>query len=235
MQRRTNDPKAGPPVTGRTSDVPAHAQTPDGAAGEPGEPRGQSIPLKPAVLLVVMAITLPVLLAIIQINYRSTDRVVRDHAMDLVETFRAETVEDIAGEFRTFTALIATAAELGGQEPGFFGNNRSLGYLLRVLQHSQTAINAYVGMADGSFRQARRISDPSIAIHDSLPPPGAEFAWRLLEPEPDRPLLDRYVFLDGAGRELGEVMEQMAGYSANMDYATRRENLTRARWWWRCP
>ena len=168
-------------------------------------PRRFSIPLKPAVLLVVMLLTVPVLLAIIRINYVSTDRVVTDHAMALVERFRAEAVEDIVGEFDELRAQIATAAELGRQEPQFFAGDRSLPYFLRVLQHSDTALNVYVGLEDGSFRQARRLHDPSITIHGTQPPDGAQYAYRLLEPEPGQPVFDRYVFLDAEARPMGEV------------------------------
>ncbi|MBB96029.1 MAG: hypothetical protein CML68_15740 [Rhodobacteraceae bacterium] len=182
-----------------------------GRDGQDSGREGFSVPLKPAVLLVVMAMTLPVLLAIIQINYRSTDRVVRDHAMKLVETFRGETIEDIDAEFRNFNAQIASAAELGRQEPGFYEDNRALPYLFELLRTSRTALNVYVGLEDGSFRQARRLHDPSLAIHDVVPPEGAEYAYRLLEPQPGVPVLDRYVFLDPDRQPLGEVSAQ-SGY-----------------------
>ncbi|GHG79511.1 adenylate/guanylate cyclase domain-containing protein [Pseudodonghicola xiamenensis] len=168
---------------------------------------GFSFPLKPAVLLIVMALTVPVLLAIIEINYRSTDRVVRDHATALVERFRRATVEDIVSEFDILTGQIAVAAELGRQEPGFFAEDRALGYLFRVLQHSRTVLNVYVGLSDGSFRQARRIGDPSQPILGAVPPPGTEYAYRLLDPGADGPLRDRYIFLDKAQTVLGEVAE----------------------------
>ncbi len=170
-----------------------------------------AVPLKPAIMVVVTAMTVPVLLAIIQINYRSTDRVVREHAIALVEKFRAETVEDIVGEFDALTAQIVTAAELGRQEPRFFAGNRSLGYLFRVLEHSPTALNVYVGLEDGAFRQARRIHDPTVEIHGTLPPENATFAYRLLEPEPGEPVLDRYVFLDEDQTVLGEAAA-VSGY-----------------------
>ena len=64
------------------------------------------------------------------------------------------------------------------------------------LQHSDTVLNVYVGLEDGSFRQARRIHDPKVPIHGAPPPAGAEYAYRLVEPGSGSPVLDRYIFLD---------------------------------------
>ncbi|MGR3804695.1 adenylate/guanylate cyclase domain-containing protein [Marinibacterium profundimaris] len=182
----------------------------DAGAG-PGVESGArrfSVPLKPAVLLVAMLLTVPVLLAIMVINYQSTDRVVTDHAFALVERFRAEAIEDIESEFDELQAQIATAAELGRQEPSFFTDGRSLPYFLRVLLHSDTALNVYAGLEDGSFRQARRLQDPTVAIHDQPPPDGAVNAFRVIETDPldpEAPLLDRYFFLNAQEEIVGEL------------------------------
>ena len=44
------------------------------------------------------------------------------------------------------SSLIGTAAELGRQDPGFFEDDRALAYLFRILQHSETVLNVYVGL-----------------------------------------------------------------------------------------
>ncbi|MAY45153.1 MAG: hypothetical protein CML65_07850 [Rhodobacteraceae bacterium] len=223
MQRRTNDQGADrmDPVR-RAPDYGAGADTGPYSGPHSGPDTGRdagkdrfSFPLKPTILLVVMAVTVPVLLAIIQINYKSTDRVVRAHAFKLVEQFRAETIEDIAAEFTALTAQIATSAELGHQDPSFYSDDRALGYLFRELQYSKTALNVYVGLEDGSFRQARRLHDTSVPIEGTLPPEGAEYAYRLLEPAPGQPVMDRYVFLSPDQQKLGEV-------SAESDYDPRQ-------------
>ena len=67
------------------------------------------------------------------------------------------------------------------------------------------------GSTDGSFRQARRIHDHNVPIHGALPPAGAEFAYRLVEPARGPPVLDRYVFLDASQNRLGEVAAE-SGY-----------------------
>lgn len=169
------------------------------------------VPLKPTVIAVFMAITVPVLLAIIQINYVSNDRVVRAHAAQLVERFRSDAVQDVVNEFAALQSLIGTAAELGRQEPGIFEDDRILSYLFRVLQHSDTVLNVYVGLEDGSFRQARRIQDPNVPIEGPMPPAGAEYAYRLVEPALGPPVLDRYIFLDAEQNPLGEVAAE-SGY-----------------------
>jgi adenylate cyclase len=163
------------------------------------------VPLKPTVVAIFMAMTVPLLLAIIQINYVSSDRVVHAHATQLVERFRSDAIQDIVSEFAALRSLIGTAAELGRQEPGVFEDDRILSYLFRVLQHSDPVLNVYVGLEGGSFRQARRIQDPDVPIDGQLPPAGAEYAYRLVEPALGPPVLDRYVFLDAGQNPLGEI------------------------------
>ena len=155
---------------------PPDVTTPGAGAAERSSPprRGRFVvPLKPTVVVVVLAMTVPVLLAIIQINFVSSDRVVRAHAAQLVELFRGDAVQDIVNEFAALRSLIGTAAELGRQEPGVFEDDRALSYLFRVLQHSETVLNVYVGLEDGSFRQVRRIDDPEVPIHGQTLPPRA--------------------------------------------------------------
>ena len=167
--------------------------------------RRRTLPLKATVLLVFIAMTVPVLLGIVRANYVSSDRIAREYAANLLERFRREAVRDIESTFAALSSLIASAAELGRQDPGLFEDDRALPYLLRILQHSDTVLNVYVGLADGSFRQARRLHDPDLAIHGTTPPRGAVFAHRLVEPARGTPVLDRYIFLDLQENHLGEV------------------------------
>lgn len=163
------------------------------------------MPLKATILCVFILTTIPVLGAIIQINYQSSNRVVRAHAANIVERFRNETIRGIETEFETFKSLVTTAAELGRYAPDVFTDSRALLYLFSMLQHNKTLLSVYVGLEDGSFRQARRIHDPNVSIHDSLPPKASKYAYRLVDPEYAPPMLDRYIFLDSAQNVLGEV------------------------------
>jgi adenylate cyclase len=74
-----------------------------------------------------MAMTVSVLLAIIQINYVSSDRVVRTLAVGLVERFRNDAVQDITRDLGALKSLIGIAAELGRQDPGVYEDDRALG------------------------------------------------------------------------------------------------------------
>jgi adenylate cyclase len=169
------------------------------------------VPLKAAVVAIFIAMTVPVLLAIIQINYASSDRVVRTYAAELVERFRSDAIQDIVSEFAALKSLIGTAAELGRQDPGVFEDDRVLSYLFRVLQTNETVLNVYVGLEDGSFRQARRIHDPDVPINGQMLPPGTDYAYRLVEPALGPPVLDRYIFLDAGQNPVGEVAAE-SGY-----------------------
>jgi adenylate cyclase len=178
----------------------------EGAEGTSGLWRDRFVvPLKATVVVVFMAMTVPVLLAIVQINYVSSDRVVRSHAAELVERFRKDTIQNVVGEFAALNSLVGTAAELGRQEPSIFEDDRILPYLVRVLKTDETVLNVYVGLEDGSFRQARRIHDPGVPILEQTVPPGVDYAYRLVEPARGPPVLDRYVFLDAEENPVGEV------------------------------
>ncbi|WP_233270470.1 adenylate/guanylate cyclase domain-containing protein [Chachezhania sediminis] len=170
-----------------------------------------SVPLKATILVVFVLTTVPVLGAIVEINRRSSDKVARAHAAEMVERFRTETIREIVTEFDALISVITTAAELGREAPDIFTDNRALRYLFSLLQQSETMLNVYVGLEDGSFRQARRIQDPTAEIHGVLPPPGSEYAYRLVEPSQDAPTMDRYIFLDVDRNELGEVAAE-TGY-----------------------
>ncbi|MCR9177787.1 MAG: cache domain-containing protein [Alphaproteobacteria bacterium] len=181
------------------------------AATASPEGRRFSLPLKSTILVVFILTTVPVLLANIQINYNSTEKVARTHALDMVERFRNEKIREIVTEFRALKSLISTAAELGRQAPDVFADDRALSYLFSMLQHDPTMLNVYVGQEDGAFRQARRIHDPELPIHGTVPPERAEFAYRLVLPKAGVPVLDRYIFLDADQTALGDVAAE-TGY-----------------------
>ena len=169
------------------------------------------LPLRPTIIAVCMAMTVPVLLLIVQLNYSASEQAARTQAGALVERFRTDAIDDIVGKFAALRSLIEPAAELGRQETSFYEDDRALGYLRQILTHSDTILNVYVGLEDGSFRQARRLHDMTVPIHGTLPPEGAVFAYRLLEPVPGEPTLDRYIFLDTDGNPLSEVAAE-SGY-----------------------
>src|SRR6478609_7640564 len=75
--------------------------------------RKLTLPLKATVLVVFVAMTVPVLLGIVRVNYVSSDRVAREYAANLLERFRREAIRDIETSFAALSSLIATAAELG--------------------------------------------------------------------------------------------------------------------------
>ena len=169
-----------------------------------GSQRRLLLPLKLTIHLVFFLTTVPFLIAIIQINYRSNEWVVRAHATEMVERFRNETIREVVSELEMLKSLIATAAELGRQAPDLFTDSRALNYFFSTLDQSETLLNVYVGTEDGTFRQARRIHDLEAKIHDSAPPEEAKYAYRLVEPGKGVPTLDRYIFLDAEQNVLGE-------------------------------
>ena len=206
---------AGLAAGARPRDAPsgkdaARSPTPFAAKAPPLRQR-LLLPLRPTIIVVFMAMTVPVLLLIVQLNYTTSEQAARTQAATLVDRFRTNAIDDIIGKFAALRSLIEPAAELGRQEPSFYEDDRALGYLRQMLSHSDTILNVYVGLEDGSFRQARRLHDMSVPIHGTLPPDGAVYAYRLLEPTPGEPTLDRYIFLDAEWNPLSEVAAE-SGY-----------------------
>ncbi len=160
--------------------------------------------LKPSILTAFFFLTVPVFFTIIAVTYFSNDNIARTNAKELVERFRIDALESIEDDFNPLKSLIRSAAALGDQDPGFYRDNRSLKYFYSILLHSPKIVSVYAGLSDGSLRQTRRI-DPSTAIRDTPPPPGARYAYRWIVPKAGAPILDHYVFLDAEQKELGSI------------------------------
>src|SRR5579862_9929443 len=125
--------------------------------------------LKPTILTLFIVLTMPVTVAIVAVTYVSNDHIAHDSADRLVERFRVSALEDIQSVFEPIKTMVRSAAVLGQEEPDFFFNDRSLAYMQSVLLHNDKTVSVYVGLNDGTFRQARRI-DPTVEIQGKLPP-----------------------------------------------------------------
>ena len=137
--------------------------------------------LRPSILTLFVLLTVPVFFTIIAVTYLSNDRIARSNAEELVERFRIEAVEDIRNVFDPIKSLVRSAAVVGDEQTDFYSDNRSLKYLLSILLHNEKIVSVYAGLADGSFRQARRI-DPTVEIQGKRPPDGVKYAYRWIEP-----------------------------------------------------
>ncbi len=161
-----------------------------------------SLRLKPSILTLFVLLTVPVLGALIALNYVSNDRTARVQGKELIERFSDEAIDSIRQIFDPIKSLVRAAAVVGDEQPDFFRDNRSIKYFYAILQHSPKIVSVYAGLNDGSFRQARRI-DPKVPIFGKLPPPETAFAFRWIEPKPGESVIDHYLFLDAQGRGVG--------------------------------
>src|SRR5712672_1781770 len=175
--------------------------------------------LRPSILTLFVLLTVPVFFTIIAVTYLSNDTIARSNAEELVERFRIDAVEDIRNVFDPIKSLVRSAAVVGDEQRDFYSDNRSLRYLLSILLHNERIVSVYAGMADGSFRQARRI-DPTAEIQGKPPPDGVKYAYRWIEPPKASTPVDRYAFLDANEKEL-----------ARSDQATSYD--PRTRFWYR--
>jgi adenylate cyclase len=156
---------------------------------------GRKPRLRSSIVALFVLLTIPIFFSIVAVTYFSNDAIARANADALIERFREEAIDNIQGMIDPIKSLIRSAAMVGTQAPDFYSDNRSLKYLLSVLQHSDKLVSIYVGMADGSFRQARHIN-PAVEIQGKLPPAHTKYAYRWIEPSRASPAIDHYVFLD---------------------------------------
>jgi adenylate cyclase len=162
--------------------------------------------LRPTILMLFVLLTVPVFFTIVAVTYLSNDSLARSHANDLVTRFRADAISNIQDMFGPIKSLVRSAAAIGNEQPDFYASNRSLKYLFSILVHSDKIISMYVGAADGSFRQARRI-DPNVTIQGKLPPQGSKYAYRWIDRSKGSAAVDHYVLLDAAEAEIGTSEE----------------------------
>ena len=183
----------------------------------------KNLRLRPSILTLFVLLTVPVFFAIVAVNYVSNEEIARDNADELVGRFRVEAIENIQHLFDPIKSLVRSAAALGSEQPDFFEDNRSLKYLFSILQHSDRIISMYVGLNDGSFRQARQI-DPAVEIQGKLPPVGTRWADRWITPRRGAAPVDHYLFLDKDRKELGSS-EQTTSYDprARLWYVTAQQ------------
>ena len=165
--------------------------------------------LRPSILVAFVALTVPVFVGIISVTYISNDRIARENAQALIERFRVDTLGDVEDDIVPIKSLVRAAATLGNEMPDYYASDRSIAYFQSLLPHSDKIVSAYVGLADGSFRQARRV-EANARIGNAFPPAGSIFASRVIDPTKGAPLLDRYVFFDKDGKELGRLDEPTA-------------------------
>lgn len=166
--------------------------------------------LKPSILALFVILTAPVSVTIVAVTFLSNESIARSDAEALVERFRINSVADAQSDFDPIKAMARSAAVVGAEQPDFYFDDRSLGYLNSVLLANDKIISVYVGLNDGTFRQARRV-EPQVMVQGKLPPPDARYAYRWILKGPEGTLIDRYQFRNAEGKVLG-VSEQETTY-----------------------
>jgi adenylate cyclase len=180
----------------------------------------KNLRLRPSILTLFVLLTVPAFLAIVAVTYISNEKIARANADQLVERFRTDAIQNIQHDFDPIKSLVRSAAAVGAAQPDFYSDNRSLAYLFSIIQHSEKIVSTYVGLADGSFRQARQI-EATVEVQGKLPPPEARYAFRWIDAAPRGTApIDHYLFLDAQQKEVGKS-EQVTAYDP------------RARMWYR--
>jgi adenylate cyclase len=158
--------------------------------------------LRSSIVALFALLTVPIFLGLDALTYFSNEATAQANADELIGRFREEAIDNIQGMVDPIKSLVRSAATVGGQQPNLYKDNKSLDYLFSILEHSDRLISVYVGMSDGSFRQARRI-DPKVKVHNKMPPAGAVYAYRWIESPNGGAAIDHYIFLDKDRKPLG--------------------------------
>jgi adenylate cyclase len=167
----------------------------------------RKIRLRPTILTLFVLLTVPVFLAIVSITYVSNEKIAATNADTLIGRFRTDAVQNITNMFEPIESLVRSASVVGSQQPDFYSDNRSLKYLFSILSHSDKLVSVYVGLDDGSFRQARRMS-PNVEVQDKIPPKDVRYADRWIEPPQNSPAIDHYLFLNANHDEIGSSQQE---------------------------
>ena len=164
--------------------------------------------LRPSILTMFVLLTVPVFSTIVAANYLTSQSIARESAAKLVERFRIDAIESIEDAIHPVNSMVHNAAVLGAEQPEFYSQDASSSYLLSMLRHSHTIIATYVGLADGSFRQARRLSGELKVRRQPRrrKAPNSPIAGSIRRADRRRSL-DRYIFLDQTGKVLGTAAE----------------------------
>ena len=170
----------------------------------------------PSILTSFIVLTVPVILTIVAVTYLLQTTASREPCPGaLVEHFRNAALDSMRRAISIpCRRWSRSPPRIGDEFPDFDFIGRSFEYLNSLLVHSDTIVSVYVGLKDGTFRQARRI-DPQVKIFGNLPPKeNSRFAYRWVLEAEDGKLIDRYQFRDAEGRVLG-VAEQSTIRSAH--------------------
>lgn len=148
--------------------------------------------------------TVPLLVVMVVSTYRQNDATARQNAEATMRHYSADAIGGMKAVFEPIKWSLRSAAMVGHQDSAFLHSDASFEYLLTLLRQSPTLISVYVGMPDGTFRQARIFEANKKLPDGTRPPPQTRFALRTVGPQPDGSIADRYQFIDYDGNPLGE-------------------------------
>lgn len=159
--------------------------------------------LKWVILAIFLALTLPVLVTIITMNYVVTERRARDESLTRIAQHQADVVHSVDTLFREVSTLVQAMAAAGQQQPDLFLDDGAIDVLAAAVRGTPDVVSAYVGLQrDGRFLQARRMFAGQ-EVHGNPLPAGTQFARRTVIPTAQGEGLETYAFETLDGEPLG--------------------------------
>lgn len=157
--------------------------------------------LKWVLLTLFLLLNLPVLAALVAMNFLVTENLVREDSQERIASHQVDAVDNIDTLFREISTLVEVMATSGRLQPPLFQNDESIELLANTVRAKPEVISAYVAMAgDGRFFQARRML-PGQSVHGEPIPTGSQFARRSVRPQDEG--IETYVFQGANGEILG--------------------------------
>ena len=125
-------------------------------------------------------LTLPVMIALIVVNYQANLVVIEDYSNQLIEKSVRQTVNDTLQLLRPIQNAVRNARNVMQAQPEYVRSAVSGDYLHDMVTAQASVYSAYAGWDDGSFHQVYRALPGQMLLGQPLPQ-GAKFVERLID------------------------------------------------------
>lgn len=170
-----------------------------------------SLKLHVTISALFLLMIVPLFSGLIFFTYQSNIALAKREAAKSMESARDETMKDITAFVEPIADAVRSTAQLASVEPDFFRQDKSGQILVRAIQNNPDITSYYIGLADGSFRQAGQIN-PTIPPAGHVTPEGSKYFNRMIDRSKGDKALDSFIFLKDWGQPVGEKSSVAATY-----------------------
>ncbi len=175
------------------------------------EKKSPSLTLHVTISALFLLLIVPLFSGLIFFTYQSNIALAKREAAKSMDSARDETMKNITAFIEPIADAVRSTAQLSSVDPDFFRADKSAQILVRAIQNNPDITSYYIGLADGTFRQAGQIN-PAIQIAGHVTPEGSKYFNRFIDRSKNEKALDTYIFLKDWGNPVGEKSAVAATY-----------------------